>query len=370
MLLCMRNFWLVSTLVLAMSAPLHAQLDCTNAATQAKCAQYERSPLPPEAALIPAPKRWPECVSYRLYSGIGVPVDFGAARRCAWSERLALQAGLQPQDSRANIFGGSAMLSEIYANGAGTAKDPALALRFACEAGGAPAEIEDRVASLEARRDHPEKHTTRFDFCEATTSGFMMGACAGYGAEIQYAKQNAALQKLETSWTAAQRSAFDSLSQAQQAYATAVGNGEVDLSGTARGMFATDAEARLRADFVAAIEAFEAGKLPHGGSAEAKAADAELNRVYRKQLVDAAAPGTRLPGQVQPEGIRKAERAWIVYRDSWLGFAKLRYPSVAPDAWLALLSRDRVRTMRSLSCDDGPGDEPCRADGPGPHPLP
>jgi len=47
------------------------------------------------------------------------------------------------------------------------------------------------------------------------------------------------------------------------------------------------------------------------------------------------------------EPIRMAERAWIVYRDAWVRFAKVRWPEVSEDSWLTFLSEERVRRMAS-----------------------
>jgi hypothetical protein len=90
--------------------------------TKAKCAKYLQTPLPPEASSIASPKTWPDCNSYRLYSGIGVTVDYSAARNCAWAERLAIQTGIESEYTVASVFGGSAMLSVLYANGEGVKK--------------------------------------------------------------------------------------------------------------------------------------------------------------------------------------------------------------------------------------------------------
>jgi hypothetical protein len=89
---------------LACAIPTFAQVPSSN-----ECKQHLQSPLPSEASQVPAPKQWPECNSYKLYSGIGTKVDYAAARQCAWSERLAQLADLQPKYTTASLFGGSAI---------------------------------------------------------------------------------------------------------------------------------------------------------------------------------------------------------------------------------------------------------------------
>jgi len=195
----------------------------------------------------------------------------------------------------------------------------------------------------------------------------MMGYCAAYGKEIQDAKQDESIAQITAKFTDPQRAAFATLNKIKGEYASAVASGEVDLSGTARAMFQIDAEQTINSNFVAALQAFESGKLPTGTAKDAALADAELNRVYKKQLAEAAKPDN---GTVKPEGIRAAERAWLKYRDAWLTFAQLRYPQVSADAWLTLLSRDRAMTLKDPYCDmdeDSPG---CKQYTNGPLPLP
>ncbi|MGA9061200.1 MAG: hypothetical protein WB341_05975 [Terracidiphilus sp.] len=47
------------------------------------CTQYLQTPLPAEALAVAAPKTWPDCESYKSYSGLGRKVDYAAARLCA-----------------------------------------------------------------------------------------------------------------------------------------------------------------------------------------------------------------------------------------------------------------------------------------------
>ena len=46
--------------------------------------------------------------------------------------------------------------------------------------------------------------------------------------------------------------------------------------------------------------------------------------------------------------IRDAERAWQVYRDAFVEFAKLRWPSVSGDSWLTLLNNERMKQLKNL----------------------
>ncbi len=371
MLLCMKMSWCVMPLALVCAMSLRAQLEDADQATQAKCADHLKTPLPAEALTVSAPKAWPACDSLRSYAGIGRKVDFESARQCAWSERLAEQANLEPRYTEESVFGGSAMLTVLYANGEGVAKNIPLAIRFACEAGGAPAEIALRVKHLEATAMTTTGKGVKFGFCDDITSGFMQGFCAAYDSEIQDQKRAESLHALVSHFDPAQRVAFEELRKSEEAYALAHASGEIDLSGTARAMFQIDAQDTLRDDFLAALQLFEQGKLPYGSAAQYSDADVRLNLAYRKAL-SAAETHKNDYGAVQPEGIRNTERAWLKYRDAWIAFAKLRYPTVPAESWLALLTRDRTSILDGSFCDMDAEDRPCAQQGDTwkPSPLP
>jgi uncharacterized protein YecT (DUF1311 family) len=362
----LRALLLLSALLPAL--PLSAQ---TEDAPPPQCAESLKTPLPAEATIIPAPSAWPECDSYKSYSGIGRKVDYSAAGHCAWRERLAQDAGLEPRYTVSSVFGGSAMLTVLYANGEGVKRDISLALRFACESGGAPAEIKYRMKSLLALQSASPAPDSKFDFCQDITSGFMMGFCAAYSSEIAEQKRTSAIDALTSGWPVGHRTAFARVLAAVKVYAEAHGRGEIDLSGTARAMSQIDAEDSLLDDFRAAIESFEKGDLPRAGHDDAGEADRRLNEVYRNTLADADKHKSDY-GAVQPEGIRTAERAWLRYRDAFIYFARVHYPSVASDAWLALLARDRISVIDGSFCDMDAVEGPCAEAGDTwkPSPLP
>ena len=119
------------------------------------------------------------------------------------------------------------------------------------------------------------------------------------------------------------------------------------------------------------MRSFETGKFPIGSAELFREADARLNFVYRKAISDAEVHKGDY-GAVQPDGIRNAERAWLKYRDAWVAFAKTRYPSVPPEAWLVLLTNDRISILDGSFCDMDAVEGPCAQKGDrwNPSPLP
>ncbi|MHB0990431.1 MAG: hypothetical protein ACYC0M_04040 [Burkholderiales bacterium] len=109
--------------------------------TQAACRKTEVLPLPqddlPDAADLAKLK---QCQSAELYYGYTGQPDYVRARQCAYLERGTASG---------KIISGSSILTMIYANGQGVLRNLPLAIKFACEAGGAPAEIDGRIADLE-----------------------------------------------------------------------------------------------------------------------------------------------------------------------------------------------------------------------------
>jgi len=372
MLLRMRKPWFAVHLVLvgaALLATLHSGADAQRPANS-ECEEYLKTPLPAEALAVPAPKAWPACDSLKSYSGIGRKVDFEAARTCAWSERLAQQSDLQPKYTAGSLFGGSAMLTVLYANGEGVEQNKALALRFACESG-----LEDSGQKdiLELpNKPHVAENEKKFKYCDEVQTTLEIGFCAAWDSEIQDQARLNSIRMLSADWPATQKNALFDLVKADDVYAKAHARGEIDLSGSGRAVWQLDAEWLLHERFVTALKAIENGQLPRGTAADFARADTTLNRIYKKAILVAEA-GKSGYGAVQPEGIRDAERAWLKYRDAWIAFAKLRYPTCDPNAWLTLLTNDRIAVLEDTFSEMGSEDTRCdqrEEDAEAPGPLP
>ncbi len=336
---------------LACAIPTFAQVPSSN-----ECKQYLQSPLPSEASQVPAPKQWPECNSYKLYSGIGTKVDYAAARQCAWSERLAQLADLQPKYTTASLFGGSAMLTVLYANGEGVDQNKSLALRFACES-----ELSDPgIQDIEKLPIQPHIIQKKFRYCDEAMTTFEMNFCAAYDSEAAAQQRLDSLDTLMQKWPPRDRNAFKFLQKASDDYIEAHGR-EVYQGGTIRNLRTNEVEERQRDKFLKAIQLFESGHLPKGSHADFERADIDLNATYKKTLTLAAAQDFQDDnGLIKPEEIRNAERAWLKYRDAWVDFARIHYPDTDPNAWLTLLTRNRYWSLRMTLCEVGWKDAGCK----------
>lgn len=327
---------LVAALLVAPSAGAD---DLTNPACAALAKLAISAADQPDAA---ARERLGSCDSESLYYADGASPNYVDARLCAYLER---------DKGDELVFGGSAVLMMLYANGQGVARNLELAKRFACEVQGAPAELDGRLQHL-AEMAKSGANNEIFDVCDDVTSGYMMGFCASRSADKAKVDRDKRVTALGKNWKDADRAAFARLRAAADAYFDAVVEGEVDMSGTARGAMAVGARESLEDSLVTGLTAFEEGRLPKATAEEFAAADKALNASYAVAM-KAAKPieGENFSnlGTVSPEGIRTAERAWIKYRDAWVAFGAHKYPAVSADAWRTYFTRERAAALKELA---------------------
>ncbi|WP_158914266.1 hypothetical protein [Caulobacter sp. S45] len=316
---------------LAIALPAHAQEDWGReksaltagsqyAASKAMCRAVEGVEIPardrPSARVAAGLKG---CDSEALYYGEHGPADPVKARLCAAAESDGGEvdsATAGPQGGA--VFSGRAILMMIYANGLGVPRNLDLATHLACNLDGAPAESDGRVHHLaQLKAKGPGKR--RFDYCDDITSGMGEGFCAARDAVLTDAKRKAALDGLAIAPGA--RTAYAALRTAADAYATQHGDGEVDLSGTARDAIATEEEQETKKAFTSQLQAVLAGRVPPASPAQASAADAALNAAYRK--LQARGDKVQKFGTVTFKDVRDAQRAgFTIATPSW--------PSPAP----------------------------------------
>jgi uncharacterized protein YecT (DUF1311 family) len=273
------------------------------------------------------------CKSEALFYGIGQPADPAKARLCAYVER---SVGDQV------VFGGSAILMTIYASGVGAARNLDLAIRMACAIGGAPAEVDGRVAHLEELKAARSKGKAAFSLCDDVTSGFMQGHCAGHAYRIWEAKREQRLAALVASWSPEERGGWESLRAATSAFFKARSANEVDLGGTARAAEQIDEEETQEKGFDELLRKLGKDALPRATPAAFLRADAALNSRYKAIM---AAPPQGDSGAVTKDGVRIAERAWLKYRDAWVAFTTLKFPNVDPLATKTWLTSERAAML-------------------------
>jgi hypothetical protein len=306
---------------------------------QQPCQRLQQAAIPPGDLPTAADQaRLANDDSESLYYGFDDAPQPAQARLRAYTERTH---GMGWDTSSAgHPFAGPGVLTMIYANGRGVPRNIDLALRFACEAGGAPAEINLRLAHLE--RIRTTVRPVDFDLCDDMTSGYMQGVCAAKEGRFDDVRLALGLRALTAHWAAAELAAVQALKAVADTFIVTQSNNEVDQSGTGRAAFVLERRSELKDGFLASLRACEAGQLPAFTAENFRRADAELNAVYAKSLK----AGKR--GTVTADGIRATERAWLRYREAWVRFGAIKYPPTTADSWRTWLTRERVDMLRTL----------------------
>jgi uncharacterized protein YecT (DUF1311 family) len=311
------------------------------------CSAYASIALPAEAEKIPAPKTTPGCASYRSYRGIGRPINYAEARACAWQERLAQEANLAQNDEQptAWVVGGSLILADIYFNGAGVKRDIPLAIRFACEA-------DEGTATL-ALRDIGKltgapRAQGRFEFCDYAATTLMMNFCTSYRSEGEDDRRNRYYGSLQSSMTPQQQLAFQKLLVAQNAYIEAHGS-EVYQGGTIRAIRTMGSENILKDLFHTELVHFERKKWPALSENQIKKADELLHDEYDKKMQELRTQTKETIDEevVTADNLSRVQETWEGYRDAWVEFARLRYPT-AVDVVRAEITLDRYRLLKTI----------------------
>lgn len=280
-----------------------------------------------------------DCDSEALYYGEKSAPDYVKARQCAI---LEAQNG-----SDEAFFSGNTILTEIYANGYGTARNLDLATALACSVEGAPAENDGRVLHLQNLAAKPGP----FDFCDDITSGLAEGMCAARdGVKADYERDQKITAVAQGFPTAAQ-ALFTAMKTAFDAFATAHAESETDLSGTGRGAFVIEAEAAERDQFLKDLTRLANGQWVSATPAEATAADAALNKSYQAAMKACAASDSNF-STVKPEDVRGAQRTWLTYRDAYVRFAQVAAPKITQSAILTRLTKLRTAELDNLPCKE------------------
>jgi uncharacterized protein YecT (DUF1311 family) len=311
------------------------------------CSAYQSVSLPAEAESAPVPKTAPACASYRSYRGIGRPVNYAEARTCAWQERRAQEAdlGQNQQEPTAWVVGGSLILADMYFNGAGVKRNIPLAIRLACES----EEQMGRLALKElAKLPSLNDAKKPFEFCDYAVTTLTMNFCFSYSNEIGDEEIKRYYNSLESSMNAEQKTAFEKLLAARDAYVDEHAL-EVYQGGTIRAIRTMGSENILKDLFHTDVVHFERKKWPELSEKQIAMADSSMQSEYGKtiQLLKARPKDETYEGVVTASSLAKVQESWKAYREAWVAFARLRYPA-AVDAIRAEITLERYRLLKTI----------------------
>jgi len=238
---------------------------------------------------------------------------------------------------------GISTLAMIFAGGKGTAPDLPLAIKFACEIQDWDGDGRELATMLDEQR---KKGATKvdFDICDSVPGRQTNFLCIGRDESWVHADIPIALKRLEAGNNSTQRAAFKRVLDARRAFMEA--HAREEPNGT------TGATQFAMRDLVEddqlwsnALQNFAAGKLPKYTEADFKKADSDLNAFYRQQLQIAKHICEEMSCDDTNDYARhmiQSERAWLAYREAWVAYGRLRWPSVPPDSWRTWLTLERL----------------------------
>ena len=232
----------------------------------------------------------------------------------------------------------------LYANGDGAPRSVDLAIRLVCESNSSEGELNWLILQLAASKS--QMPPPKLDLC-IVGIGLDKGRefrCVQQENDERERKRLAHLAAMEVKWTEPQRAAFSKAIDAYRSYAEGTASAEA-LSGTGRGMQMLDIADKVNEQFTKDIDQFEQGRLPSFTHDNYLAADKTLNASYREQLDYMAENKGAVTSD--PSFARDAERAWLVYRDAFVGFARLHWPDVSADSWLTFLTSERTKRLEN-----------------------
>ncbi|MFA6303947.1 MAG: lysozyme inhibitor LprI family protein [Legionella sp.] len=262
------------------------------------------------------------CDSEESYYGFESPPDYVKARHCAI------------------INHNYDILAMIYANGKGVKSNFDLGIHFACLYGGTGAEIDGRVKELmKAKVQNAVKKD--FYMCNYATSREMMGYCTSIDKQYADVEQKNHLTVLIKTFTPAEKNAFQKLQKSSVFYFEARVENEMDRFGSGALAGGVSEMMTLNSSMVELLDKTIQCKLPSYSSENYQKADGLLNSLYKKSQNK---PDKEF--MVTRAGIKKTERAWIKYKDSWVEFGHIKCPMISENTWKTFVTRERIEQLK------------------------
>jgi hypothetical protein len=270
------------------------------------------------------------CSSQDLYFGFGHPSDPVEARKCAYVE---MEQGKDDLD-----IAGRSILMMVYANGKGADRNLDVAIRLACEMPGSPGDVAGNIYELERFRKAPP--SSRYSVCDHSAAPHLYKSCAILGDRFDAIERAKKLSDITNGWTEKDRKAFASLQQAAQKFFTSRATSEINLEPT----FEVQEMAFMENGFISKLQQLEKGDVPSYSATDLKKAQAEVDQAYAATQKD---PNRRW-GTATVAGVRDTEQLWLAYRDAWVKFGKIKYPSVTAETWQTWLDQERLAMLEKL----------------------
>lgn len=248
------------------------------------------------------------------------------------------------------------ILAMLYANGLSVKRNYNLAMKYLCSSTdmdqmtsdlGALLKVEiEWLAKLRDSKSEPDKP---YELCDFAATTIEESYCFSRGHLYRQGARNRELDDLSTSWSEEQKVQFARMREALLVYSSARGSLEIDQTGSGRYIYSAAEEEAQETGFMNDMLQIEKHVYPSYTQTQFDEFDRALNQRYRYILTNMV-EGKSINGfsPVTKAGIRETEKLWLNYRDAWVAFGKVRYPTVPAHAWKAMLTERRIKDLEDL----------------------
>jgi len=290
------------------------------------------------------------CNELDIYYNSKGPDRFHKARWCAFASVGEFRDGTprQKTDALRSVGGNDSsdnslrdpvanlMLAMLYANGEGIPANIKIARHYACQSGDwfGPEAVAGSI-----------KPGVRFEECdEDAGSGRIVNfACIGLRQDQVSSALKKQLLATRSVVPAELRENFAALVAAYDHYRKA--NEAEEPNGTSGAVQSgMSNEIDLDREWLDELKMIAVGRAPAADTPATNlaAADKKLNATYQSNL-QVAHENPGCGSCTTEEQYRASARAWLVYREAWVGFGTKRWPEVVADQWRAWLTEERNR---------------------------
>jgi hypothetical protein len=214
-------------------------------------------------------------------------------------------------------------------------------------------EFEEGTATLAgpeiAKPNGSSRPQPPLEFCDYAATTFTMNFCGDYESQIEDDRRSRYENSLKSSMTPLQQASFANLLAARNSYIE-VHILEVDQGGTIRGLRTMGSQSILKDLFHVDMVHFERHMWPSLSGGQIARSDTLLQREYEAQLQQLRTHTQDMidGGGVTAANLSRVETAWTAYREAWVAFARLRYPTAVAGI-RAKITLDRYRLLKTIS---------------------
>jgi uncharacterized protein YecT (DUF1311 family) len=258
----------------------------------------------------------------------------------------------------------------IYANGLGTPRDTALALRMGCEAAAYHDGLKDAdLDRLQAALRGPADPSSPYDVCNAVPPKVKnVALCAHFDSLMNRQRVISSISLLSADWTAEQKRLMKEVEDTEDRFSRSYARVEAPLEVNYDGFSGPDAS-HLRQKsafddaFLGGLRWICAQKASNRNAGRdnrnAALLDMDLNRQYNTLMEKLREQGVTASPNATDE--RRIEREWIAFRDTWVAFVKARFGADQAEDSREQMTAERTRMLAALSANfDPPSPEAAR----------